>query len=91
MSGGTTNVEVAAVTRNLDKRPFVRLTMGIHSIVMELDEARSFALLILTAATSAETEAALVRVAEDLRLDVDPQVLVQKLIQERAKLGPTVN
>lgn len=84
-------VEVAAVTRDVDGRPFVRLVVGPTPILLDVDEARHLAHTILDLAASGEMESALVRAVRTLGLDVDPSDLVQRVIKERTILRGAVN
>jgi hypothetical protein len=84
-------VEIQTATRERDGRPFVRFTLAGNAILMDLDEARSLAALILEFAAIAEQEAALVRVAGQTDLGIAAQDLVEAVTAERKRMKSRVH
>lgn len=59
---GHLSVEVESCTRDRDKRPFVSFRLGNEGILLEPNEARQLALVMIDMASRAEYESAVVRV-----------------------------
>lgn len=82
-------IELQTAVRDRDGTPFVHFTLGAEAIMMDLDEARSLAALLLEFAAIAEQESVLVRASAGL--GVQPLDLVNAVAQERKRMKGKVH
>ncbi len=82
-------LELQTATRARDGKPFVSLSLGVETILMDPGEARTLGNMFIDYAGLAETEAAMIRVLKSTDAgagDHDAQDFVSQVTAERAKL-----
>lgn len=82
-------LELQTATRARDGKPFVRLSLGAETILMDPTEARSLGGMLIDYAGLSESEAAMVRIlkATDAGTgDAEAHEFISRVTAERAKL-----